>query len=200
MRIKCVVTISLSFVTGLSLYQDEAAARPADRVVQLIVREAPDDPLSPITQTVSLGLMKSYTDGVYIEWYPVSATINDLDEFGNVVGIWRGTELFFDTPNGAWAINHFDPLAPADTEFALPPLLRGTATSADSTLVPWVFEILGDLYIPLISDAGTDETMVLNAEAPPSEEPDPGEPAPAPAPGPNELPEDDDPDGQPASS
>ena len=181
MRIKCVVTISLSFVTGLSLYQDEAAARPADRVVQLIVREAPDDPLSPITQTVSLGLMKSYTDGVYIEWYPVSATINDLDEFGNVVGIWRGTELFFDTPNGAWAINHFDPVAPADTEFALPPLLRGTATSADQNQDPWVFEILGNLYIPLISGTGTDETIVLNAETPPSDEPEP-KPRPQPVP------------------
>lgn len=181
MRIKCVVTISLSFLTVLSFCQDEATARPADKVIQLIVREAPDNPLSPIIRTASIGLMKSYTDGDYLEWYPVSATINDLDEFGDVVATWRGTEMSFDTPNGDWAINHLDPLAPVDTEFALPPLLLGTATSADLTVVPWFFEILGDLYIPLISDAGTDETMVLNAETPPSDDPEP-EPDPPPPP------------------
>ena len=185
MRIKFVVTISLTFVTVLSLYQDEAAARPAERVVQLIVLEEPDDPLSPIIQTVSLGLIEFYTDGAYIEWYPVSATINDLDEFGNVVDTWRGTELSFDTPNGAWAINLLDPLAPADTEFALPPLLLGTAISADPVFLPWDFEILGELDIQRISDTGTDETTVLTVETPPSDEPKP-KPKPPPPPPPDE--------------
>ena len=173
MRLNRVATISLSILTVLSPYQNEAAARPADRVVQLIVREAPDDPLSPIVQTVSVGLMKSYIDGDYIEWDPVNVTINDLDEFGNVVATWRGTDLFFDTPNGLWPISHVDPLAPADTEFALPPFLLGTATSADQSLVPWVFEILGDLYIPrMIRASGADETTPLNVDAPPTDDPD----------------------------
>lgn len=91
MSIKSVVTISLGFLTVLSLYQDEVAARPADKVVKLLVREVPGDPLSPIIQTASVELMESYSEGDYIEWYPVSATINELDEFGNVVATWRGT-------------------------------------------------------------------------------------------------------------
>ena len=192
MRIKHVVAISISFLTVLSLYQDEATARPADKVVQLIVREAPEDPGSPIIQTASIGLMKYYTGAGYIEWEPVSVTIHEVDEFGNVLATWRGTDVSFDTVNGLWPIKHLDTLAPADTEFALPPFLLGTAFSDDPSLFPWDFEILGDLLAPLFSDTGTGEPNALNSgtsESNPPEEPFPG-PEPDPEPDPEPPPDD----------
>ncbi|MCH8148204.1 MAG: hypothetical protein IH987_09475 [Planctomycetes bacterium] len=204
MRIKRFLAISLSFVTMLSLYQSEAAARPADKVITLIVLEAPDDPLSPIIQMASVGLnvAREYSNGD-IEWIPVYATVDELDEFGNVLDTWYGTDLAFDTPSGRWAINHFDPLAPADSEFAFPPALLGTATFADPNSLPWGFEILGDLFIPLISGTENDPTMLLNSASddpdPLPDEPDPGPKTPPEDDPPPEDPDEPDPTGQPYS-
>lgn len=188
MRIKRVVTLSLSFLTVFSLYQDTVAARPTDRVVIYTFHEAPDDPLSPIIQTVSIGMnvAKEYENGD-TAWVPVNATIADLDGLGNEVAKWHGTDLFFDTVDGQWIINHLDPLAPADIEFDFPPLLLGTATSADPMFGPWDFEFLGELNISRFNNAGTGETTILNSEAPP------GNPA-------TDEMEDDDPDDEPYSS
>lgn len=191
MRIKNVAAISLSFLTVSSLYQDEAAARPADQVVRWVVHEMPGDPLSPIIQTVNVGLnvVNQYDNGD-IDWIPVSATIIDLDEFGNETATWQGSDLLFETADGVWTVHHLDPLAPADTEFALPPLLVGTGTSADLSLDSWFFEILGDLYTPPITETG--KTTTLNAVAPPKDKP-PKDPPPDDDPEDDPLPDEDDP-------
>lgn len=172
MKRKNVLLLLLGTLTVSALYPDVSHALTPDFTMQFNLRETPGDPMSDITHTITLGLMKDTVNGDDIGWEVAILTIRELDENGDVVDRWSMADPFVDTTDNLWWITHADPDNPVNSEFALPPRIHDTAPSPDAGVSDLDFDFQGNVYEeppggPPFDDTGSLDSFLRLAESPP---------------------------------
>ena len=150
-----------SVLTLLLAFCGAADARPTDFPLGFNLHETIGDPTSPIDFTITMGLMKDTVDGNDIGWLVNTVTIRKMDGQGNVLTTWSKNQPYVDTEDELWWIEHADPNAPVNSEFLVPPLISGTASSPNPNVVSLEFEFEGDIYVAPPEGAPFDDTSSL---------------------------------------
>ena len=107
-----------------------AVALPADQTVVYTMRETPGQSGSAMVFRVTMHLKAVSAEGDSVGW---SATEVEFHQPSD--GRWIETAPVFETSDGLWWVDHFDPESPIIDEFSSPPLIQGRATAqAPSTV------------------------------------------------------------------
>lgn len=126
-QVVCVAVVFSGAIYGRAAPEDPALPLFPD-VVQYNVRDDPNDPSSPVVWTVELDVRAQEADGNSVGWLIDSVRVSEIDQQGEPVSLWVDASPEVDSPDGLWWIEHSDAGNPELVQFAMPPLLTGTAT------------------------------------------------------------------------
>lgn len=138
-------SIFLSLLT-VGVFPVMATALPEKYIMEYRMRETPTDPQSDLTFVVRLKLLASDQKGNDVGWEVTNFIIDQYDENGDVSDSWQDFVPFVDTADGLWWITHADANDPQPSEFAIPPIVSGTAPAAPGTTEDLDYSFNGDTY------------------------------------------------------
>lgn len=122
---------------------------PEDQRIRYAIREVPTDPLSAVIWTIDLALEAEDSDGDSVGWSIESVTVTERDASGEPASIWTdAAPPECDSPDGLWWVEHSDPAKPKPADFALPPLLAGTASVQFGAESDLEYTLEGVEYVP----------------------------------------------------
>ena len=133
------VTLVTAITSGTA-----TADLPDDQYISYYLREDPQDPNSDVSFTLNLTLEASILKPGSVAWDIALVTIIEHDQ-GDTY--WSEENPFVDTSDGLWLVEHDDPQDPQPAEFAVPPLLSGTATPDDQQDPDLNYSLEGERYV-----------------------------------------------------
>ena len=170
---------SMLCVAGLvvgTVYATAGATLPAAQTIRYKIRETPSNPASGVIFTIIVELTADQLDGDYVAWQTDRirfVRISDGAEWIQEYGVgWQ--------PN-LWWVAHADPQYPQVAEFALPPLLAGTANAVNPSDPDLIYDFEGVPRSPASyglfgGNVGALNVMLLSAGSPEPEVVDDDEP------------------------
>ncbi len=108
-----------------TVYATAGATLPDDQSIRYNIRETPSDPGSKVIFTITLELTADQQDGDSIGWQ-----INEI-QFVRMSDKAEWIEQFATSPLSLWWVDHADHYSPKLAEFAMSPLLAGTADAVN---------------------------------------------------------------------
>ena len=121
---------------------------PEDQRIRYAIREVPTDPSSAVIWTIDLALEAEDSDGGSVGWLIDSVTVTEVDASGEPTSMWTDVSPELDSPDGLWWVEHADPADPEPADFALPPLLGGTASVELGAQADLEYTLEGRQYVP----------------------------------------------------
>jgi len=114
-------------LTGAPLAALAQNPLPPTRSVFVQTHADPEDAESPIVTLTEIRIAPLVRDGNEVVWSAQWVAITLFDEYGEVVESWLDESPEFSTGDGHWHVPHANPEVPTPAEFALLPLISGTA-------------------------------------------------------------------------
>ncbi|MFH1417607.1 MAG: hypothetical protein ABII12_04890 [Planctomycetota bacterium] len=133
-----------------------------EQTLWYLIHEEPTDPESDVVFIVRLQVEAEDSDVDAIGWRIVAAEFRQPDGGGGDDTVWLDGSPVVDSPDGLWWCDHADFLAPQLNEFAMPPLLEGTADAQDSQGPDLDYSFEGVLYEPPPGGPPYDPTAAFN--------------------------------------
>lgn len=156
------ITTVICAALGATVQTAAADDLPANRCVGYLMRADPNDPNSPLAFVVTLTLSASSASGDSVGWSVTGAEFAEFGEYGVAITVWYDDQPNVDTPDGLWWVSHANPGSPQASEFALPPLLSGSAIAQDPGSTDLDFAFSGVAYDPSPGDPPYAATAALN--------------------------------------
>jgi hypothetical protein len=139
---------SLLLMAILVTFVGVSAARadlPADRTIELQIREDPTDNESPVTFLVTVDITAIDSEDNMVAWEIKGAHFIDRQCEQRPCDKWTGPDPIVDTIDGLWWVEHVDPQSPQTEEFDSMPLIMGTA-GAQGSYADLNYEVQGRSY------------------------------------------------------
>lgn len=140
--------VSIAAAWQVTAISARADSLPPDQTIYYLIRTEPTDPESAVVRTIVLELTAREVRRDYVGWHVQSMTVTKLNSAGQTVAVWAKALPDVPSLDGLWWVQHADTQQPELPEFAMPPTLKGTATSQTTGVDDLDYALSGVPYVP----------------------------------------------------